>query len=68
MCKQARRATIKTIRRLQSLAAVLLTATLLCLPAQAQPFGDTDVPFVITPDNNTLEMLELAGAADGRCP
>ena len=47
------------------------------LPAGAQPFGDTDVPFVITPDNVTLEMLKLAkvgpkdyvidlGSGDGR--
>ena len=48
------------MRRLKTLAAVLLTTTLMGLPALAQPFSDADVPFVITPDNVTLEMLKLA--------
>jgi SAM-dependent methyltransferase len=52
---------MSAMRRLQSFAAVLLTTTWMSLPAQAQPFGDTDVPFVITPDNVTLAMLKLAG-------
>ena len=68
---------MNSMRRLQTLVAVLLTTTLMGLPAGAQPFGDTDVPFVITPDNVTLEMLKLAkvgpkdyvidlGSGDGR--
>jgi SAM-dependent methyltransferase len=68
---------MKAMRRFQTLVAVLLTATLLGLPALAQPFSDTDVPFIITPDNVTLEMLKLAkvgpkdyvldlGSGDGR--
>ena len=68
---------MNSMRRLAALAAFLVMTTLLCLPAQAQPFGDTDVPFVITPDNVTLEMLKLAsvgprdyvldlGSGDGR--
>lgn len=68
---------MNSMRRLQTLVAVLLTTALMGLPAVAQPFGDTDVPFVITPDNVTLEMLKLAkvgpkdyvidlGSGDGR--
>jgi SAM-dependent methyltransferase len=55
----------------------VLATSLMGLPAGAQPFSDTDVPFVITPDNVTLEMLKLAkvgpkdyvidlGSGDGR--
>lgn len=58
-------------------AATLLTIALALLPTLAQPFSDTDVPFVISPDNVTLEMLKLAavgpndkvldlGSGDGR--
>ena len=65
------------MRSLQTFVAVLLTSALLGLPTWAQPFSDTDVPFVITPDNVTLEMLKLAnvgpkdyvldlGSGDGR--
>ncbi|WP_162910961.1 SAM-dependent methyltransferase [Azohydromonas sediminis] len=43
------------------LAGALLTAALLARPAAA----DTDVPFVVTPDNVTLAMLELAGVRRG---
>ena len=63
--------------RLQILLVTLLATTLMSLPARAQSFSDTDVPFVITPDNVTLEMLKLAsvgpkdyvldlGSGDGR--
>jgi SAM-dependent methyltransferase len=65
------------MNRLKTLAATLLTTALMGLPALAQPFSDTDVPFIITPDNVTLEMLKLAkvgpkdyvldlGSGDGR--
>ena len=43
------------------LAATLLTTTFAVLPTFAQPFNDSDVPFVVTPDNVTMEMLKLAG-------
>ena len=58
-------------------AALLSAAILFAGTALAQPFTDTDVPFVITPDSVTLEMLKLAevgphdrlldlGSGDGR--
>ena len=68
---------MNSLSRLPALAAFIVTTALMGLPASAQPFGDTDVPFVITPDNVTLEMLKLAnvgpkdyvldlGSGDGR--
>ncbi len=68
---------MNSLRRLRALAAFFVTTALMGLPTSAQPFGDTDVPFVITPDNVTLEMLKLAkvgpkdyvidlGSGDGR--
>jgi SAM-dependent methyltransferase len=68
---------MSAMRRLKTLVTAVLTATLLGLPALAYPFSDTDVPFIITPDNVTLEMLKLAnvgpkdyvldlGSGDGR--
>ena len=58
-------------------AAMLIVAGAVSSPAAA--FDDTDVPFVTTPDNVTLAMLELAqagpgdvvidlGSGDGRIP
>jgi len=49
------------MHRLKALVATLLIAAMPGLPALAQPLKDTDVPFVITPDHVTLEMLKLAG-------
>lgn len=48
------------MRRLGS--ALVLAAGLSCAQAQAL---DTDVPFVVTPDNVTREMLRLAGVKAG---
>ena len=74
-------ATMRPMKLIARFAANLLTTTLATtlamLPALAQPFSDTDVPFVITPDKVTLEMLKLAdvgpndnlldlGSGDGR--
>ncbi len=46
---------------LAPLRALLLACALLARPAAA----DTDVPFVVTPDNVTLAMLELAAVGPG---
>ena len=65
------------MRYFARLAATVLASTLTVLPALAQPFSDTDVPFVVTPDKVTMEMLKLAsigpndfvldlGSGDGR--
>jgi SAM-dependent methyltransferase len=52
------------MRRLRHAAA--LAACLLGLPFQAPAQAlDTDVPFVVTPDNVTREMLKLAGVKAG---
>jgi hypothetical protein len=47
----------RAVWRAALLAGALLAGTLLARPVAA----DTDVPFVVTPDNVTLAMLELAG-------
>jgi SAM-dependent methyltransferase len=54
-------ATMRPMKLLARLAATLLTTTLAVQPTLAQPFSDTDVPFVTSPDKVTLEMLNLAG-------
>ncbi|MES2957728.1 MAG: methyltransferase domain-containing protein [Pseudomonadota bacterium] len=53
---------MRTERLIALLAAGLLCLLPLTLRAQAL---DTDVPFIVTPDNVTREMLKLAGVKAG---
>ena len=46
-------------------AAGAVAAGLLCAPLARAQALDTDVPFVVTPDNVTREMLKLADVKEG---